>query len=174
MKVATKVPDLQAEVRETTRLQVLQWFEICDRILDVHRSNFVYREATAADLEAHKLALKLTLRICRSIHLLIADPDFDEPDLVSRLQVRIQQLEDAYNTFHDRTLSDEKAEQRDTLRKSIIRKHRKWALSQEKGPRRSRRRPERIFPFLFRVLCHNLLTTNKNSQRLEVHLRRQE
>ena len=111
MKVATKVPDLQAEVRETTRLQVLQWFEICDRILDVHRSNFVYREATAADLEAHKLALKLTLRICRSIHLLIADPDFDEPDLVSRLQVRIQQLEDAYNTFHDRTLSDEKAEQ---------------------------------------------------------------
>jgi hypothetical protein len=111
MKVATKVPDMQAEVRETARHQVLQWFEICDRILDIHRANFVFREATPNELEEHKLALKLTLRTCRSIHLLIADPDFDESDLVPRLQVRIQQLEDAYNTFHDRTLSDEKADQ---------------------------------------------------------------
>jgi hypothetical protein len=110
MNVANKVPDIQAEVRETTRQQVLQWFEICDRILDVHRSNFVFREATPAELEEHKLAFKLTLRTCRSIHLLIADPDFDEADLVSRLQVRIQQMEDAYNTFHDRTLSDQKAD----------------------------------------------------------------
>ncbi len=109
--MASSVPDIQGEVRETTRHQVLQWFEICDRILDVHRSNFVFREATPADLEEHKLAVKLTLRTCRSIHLLIADPAFDEPDLVSRLRVRIQQLEDAYNTLHDRTLSDEKAEQ---------------------------------------------------------------
>jgi hypothetical protein len=44
------------------------------------------------------------------INALIADPDFNQSDLVSRLRVRIQQLEDAYNTFHDPELSDEKAE----------------------------------------------------------------
>jgi hypothetical protein len=106
----TKMPDLPAEVRETTREQVLRWFNICDRVLDVHRANFVFREATPSELEEHKLALKLTLRTCRSIHLVIADPDFDEPNLVSRLQARIQQLEDAYSTFHDPTVSDQKAQ----------------------------------------------------------------
>jgi hypothetical protein len=107
---ATKLPDIQAEVRETTRQQVLRWFDICDRILDIHRSNFVFREATSEDLEEHKKAIKLTLRTCRSIHLIIADPDFDERELVSRLQIRIQQLEDAYDTFHDPTVSEAKAE----------------------------------------------------------------
>jgi hypothetical protein len=107
--MSVKTLDIQAEVRETTRLQVLQWFAICDRILDIHRANYVFRAPTAAKLEEHKVALKLTLRNCRSLHLAIADPDFDEPDLASRLQVRIQQLEDAYNTFHDSIVSDEKA-----------------------------------------------------------------
>ena len=107
--MSVETPDIQAEVRETTRQQVLQWFAICDRILDIHRANFVFREPLAAKLEDHKIAMKLALRTCRSIHLAIADPDFNEPDLVSRLQVRIQQLEDAYNTFHDPTVSEEKA-----------------------------------------------------------------
>ena len=38
------------------------------------------------------------------------DPEYGDPDLSSRLNVRIQQLEDAYNTFHDSELSDEDAE----------------------------------------------------------------
>jgi hypothetical protein len=42
---------------------------------------------------------------------LIDDPQFGEPDLLSRLQVRIQQLQDAYDTFHDTTLSDAQAQE---------------------------------------------------------------
>ncbi len=34
-----------------------------------------------------------------------------EPDLASGLKVRAQQLQDAYDTFHDAGLSDEKAAQ---------------------------------------------------------------
>ena len=102
--------DIRTQVRETITRQVKEWFDLCDRILDIHRSNFVFREPTPRDLEEHKTALKLGLRTCRVIATQVLDPDYGDPDLASRLKVRIQQLEDAYNTFHDSTLSDEKAE----------------------------------------------------------------
>jgi hypothetical protein len=102
--------DIQAEALEITRRQIQEWFQWMDSILDIHRSNFVFREATPAELEQHKTAVKLSIRTCLMIQHLIADPDFNEPDLVHRLQVRIQQLRDAYNTFHDPELSDEEAE----------------------------------------------------------------
>ena len=62
-----------------------------------------------AQLAEHKTALELALENCRFINTLIDDPGFHEPDLVSRLQVRIRQLQDAYDTFHNPTLSDEQA-----------------------------------------------------------------
>lgn len=79
--------------------------------MDIHRANFVFREATAAELEQHKTGLKLAIRTSLLINTLIEDPDFNEPELVSRLKVRIQQLKDAYNTFHDSELSEEKVEE---------------------------------------------------------------
>jgi hypothetical protein len=82
-----------------------------DRVLAIHRSNFVYREASADELAQHKTALKLAIRFTNVINTLIADPDFNEPDLVARLRIRSQQLQDAYDTFHDPEVSDEKAEQ---------------------------------------------------------------
>ena len=82
-----------------------------DRILAVHRSRYVLREPTPAQLAEHKTALELALEYCRFINTLIDDPGFNEPDLVSRLQVRIRQLQDAYDTVHDPALSDEQAEE---------------------------------------------------------------
>jgi len=90
--------------------QVQEWFDLCDRVLDIHRANFVLREPTPAQREAHKTALRTILRTCLLINARVLDPEFHEPHLASRLQVRIKQLEDAYNTFHDPELSDEKAE----------------------------------------------------------------
>jgi hypothetical protein len=112
MKAAidSTIPDTQTEAHEIIRRQMDEWFGWMDRILDIHRANFVFRQAAPAELEQHKLGLKSSLRTCYLINALIADPDFNQSDLVSRLRVRIQQLEDAYNTFHDPELSDEKAE----------------------------------------------------------------
>jgi hypothetical protein len=87
-----------------------QWFGWMDGILDSHRSNFVFREVTAAELEQHREALELAIRTCLWINLQVADPNFNEPDLTRRLQIRIRQLRDAYDTFHDSELSDEKAD----------------------------------------------------------------
>jgi hypothetical protein len=68
------------------------------------------REPTPAQLAEHKTALELAIEYCRFIKTLIDDPGYNEPDLVSRLQVRMRQLQDAYDTFHNLALSDEQAE----------------------------------------------------------------
>lgn len=106
-----RIPDVQAEAHEIVKEQVRVWFDWIDRMLDIHRANFVLREAKAAELEQHKTGLKLAIRMSLLINTLIEDPDFNEPELVSRLKVRIQQLKDAYDTFHDSELSEERAEE---------------------------------------------------------------
>lgn len=105
-----RMPDIQSEAHDITQRQLREWFNWIDRILDIHRSNFIFRQPTENELNEHKAVLKLSIRTCLMINALIADPDFHEPDLVARLQVRIQQLQDAYDTFHDATLSDEESE----------------------------------------------------------------
>jgi hypothetical protein len=103
-------PDIRTEAREMIKRQMQEWFDLCDRILDIHRSNFVFREPTTRELEEHKIGLKDCIQFSRAIAAQVVDPSFADPDLVSRLHVRIQQLEDAYNTFHNPKLSDEEAE----------------------------------------------------------------
>ncbi|MGD0815478.1 MAG: hypothetical protein ABSA83_17910 [Verrucomicrobiota bacterium] len=107
----SRVPDIQAQARDLTKRQMEQWFVWMDGMLAIHRGNFVFREPTPAQLEEHKTGLKLAIRCCLFINTLIADPDFNDPDLVSRLQVRVRQLQDAYDTFHDTALSDAQAEE---------------------------------------------------------------
>jgi len=107
----SRVPEIQVQARDLTIRQMEQWFDWMDAMLEVHRSMFVFREPTPAQLKEHKSGLKLAIRYCLFINTLIADPDFNEPELVSRLQVRARQLQDAYDTFHDPALSDAQAEE---------------------------------------------------------------
>jgi hypothetical protein len=104
-----RMPDIQTQPRAIIRRQVQEWFEWMDHILDVHRSHFVFREPVPAQLQEHKRLLMEGIRTCLVFNALIADPDFNEPGLAARLQIRIRQLRDAYETFHDATLSDEQA-----------------------------------------------------------------
>jgi hypothetical protein len=106
-----RVPDIKGKARDSSDPQTEQWFDWMDRILAVHRSSYVLREPAPAQLAEHKTALELALEYCRFINTLIDDPGFHEPELVSRLQVRIRQLQDAYDTFHNPYLSDEQAEE---------------------------------------------------------------
>jgi protein-tyrosine-phosphatase len=100
---------VEAKAREATKRQTVQWFDWMDAILSIHRSNYVFREATPAQLAEHKTALSSAIEYRHLVKARIDDPWFNEPDLVSRLQVRIQQLQDAYDTCHDTTLSDAQA-----------------------------------------------------------------
>jgi hypothetical protein len=103
------ISEIQMRPRTMIRRQVQEWFDWMDHILDVHRSNFVFREPTPIQLEEHKIILKESIRTCLFFNAIIADPDFNEPELAARLHVRIRQLQDAYDTFHDATLLDEQA-----------------------------------------------------------------
>jgi hypothetical protein len=109
--VSDALPDIQAQARDLTLRQIEQWFEWMDGMLEVHRSMFVFREPALEQLKAHKNGLKLAIRYCLVINTLIADPDFNEPELAARLLVRVRKLQDAYDTFHDPSLSDAQAEE---------------------------------------------------------------
>ncbi len=105
------IPEIQAQARDSIKRQMEEWFSWMDRISDVHRSSCVFREPTLGQLAEHKIGLEFAIEYGRLINTLIDDPGLDEPDLVSRLQVRIRQLQDAYDTFHDTTFSDAQAEE---------------------------------------------------------------
>jgi len=104
-------PKIQARIHEMTVRQTEQWLAWMDGMLEVHRSMFVFREPTPVQLEEHKAGLELAIEYCAFIKGLISDPEFNEPDLVSRLQMRVRQLQDAYNTFHDTAFSDSQADE---------------------------------------------------------------
>jgi hypothetical protein len=106
-----RIPDVQSRAHEITVKQAEVWFEWMDEVLDIHRRNFVFRQATPAELAQHKTALELAIRTSLWMKALIEDPKFNEADLASRLDVRIQQLKDAYSTFHDSELSEARAEE---------------------------------------------------------------
>ena len=105
------IPANEAQARDSVKRQTEQWFAWMDGILAVHRSRYVLREPTPAQLAEHKTAVGLAIEYGRFINTLISDPGFNEPDLVSRLQVRLRQLQDAYDTFHNPALSDKEAEE---------------------------------------------------------------
>jgi len=108
--VVAGFPDIQVQARQTMHRHILEWFDLCDRVLDIHRDNFVFRDPPPGELAQHKIALKAIIRTCLLINAWASDPEFEDADLAARLQIRIRQLKDAYETFHDPELSDEKAE----------------------------------------------------------------
>ena len=102
--------DIHSQARAMIQRQTLEWFAWMDRTLDYHHTNFVYRQPKPDELKVHQQMLKEAIRTCLLLNTLLADPDFNEPQLASRLQIRIRQLQDAYDTFHDPALSEEQAE----------------------------------------------------------------
>jgi len=104
-------PNTRALGHDFAKKHIQNWCAWMDQLLSLHRSYFVYRQATPAQLKDHKTALMEALRYGLAINTVIAEPDYNEPDLTERLQVRIRQLQDAHDTFDDATLSDKQAEE---------------------------------------------------------------
>lgn len=111
MDAQIDVPDIDAQSHDSIVRQIEQWLAWMDQILEFHRAFFLFRNAGAhSGLERHERAIKLALRYSHFANALVADPDFNEPTLVRRLRVRIQKLQDAYDTFHDPEVTEEKAD----------------------------------------------------------------
>jgi hypothetical protein len=92
------------------RRQLLEWLGWMDEVLNVHRNEFVFQLPNAVQLAEHKKALEQCIQIGHFAALALSSSLNFDRDLMPRLQVRIRQLQDAYDTFHDETLSDDQAE----------------------------------------------------------------
>jgi len=103
-------PDLQAKAREIFRRQLFEWLGWMDEILDVHRRDFVFHHPSANELASHKKVLEQCIQIGHFTALALSSSINFDRNLMPRLQIRIRQLQDAYDTFHDDTLSNDEAE----------------------------------------------------------------
>ena len=99
----TELTDIGAQAGQSPKRYAPQWLERIDALLDVHRSHFLFREPTPAELEVHKAVLALGIQTGILINALIDDP---------AVSLRLQLLKDAYTIFHDSTFSEPAAERR--------------------------------------------------------------
>lgn len=100
--------DIDAQRRETLQRMVRDWFQWVDLVLDDHRSRFLLREASLAELEQHKVVLREAIQTSRLVNAL---PDITERGLYAELRVRTQQLQDAYDVLYDTEISQQLEEQ---------------------------------------------------------------
>ncbi len=114
---STTHSDLRKEVHEGAervrkRIQETfeEWFSICDHILDVHRTRYLFRVPNAHELEEHKIAVGESIETCSAMAAQLDTRSPVERELLGRLQIRIRQLKDAYETFHDPHFTDEDAD----------------------------------------------------------------
>ncbi len=104
-----EIPDIQTQAHDMIRRQLKEWFFGWTGYWKSTAAISYFVSQPQRSLTEHKTMFKEAIRTSHLINALVADPDFNEPDLTARLQVRIRQLQDAYDTFHDATLSDAQA-----------------------------------------------------------------
>jgi len=58
------IREIQAQARDSIKREMEAWFDWMDGILDMHRSNFVFREPTPEQLTEHKTGLEFAIEYC--------------------------------------------------------------------------------------------------------------
>ena len=97
-------------ILEAGEQQIEHWLSFCDKVLDWNRDHFLLSDASPAMLEEHRRTLKWVIRFTRMMHAEVSDIDFPSRELAQRLAIRLRQLEDAWGTFHDHSLSPAEAD----------------------------------------------------------------
>jgi hypothetical protein len=98
------------EIEQAACAQVERWLNFCDDVLDWHRERMLLGDPDSATMEEHGRTLKWVIRFTRMMHAEAADLDFPPRALAQRVAIRLRQLEDAWGTFHDSTLSPAEAD----------------------------------------------------------------
>ena len=92
-------------IQEAGQQHIERWLSFCDDVLDWNREQMLLGNPAPAILEEHRRTLKWIIRFTRMMHAEVSDLDFPSRQFAQRLAVRLQQLEDAWATFHDHSLS---------------------------------------------------------------------
>jgi hypothetical protein len=83
-----------------TMERILEWSGACGRFLDWEQEHLILREPSSGDLAEHKQALRWLLRITRSYHAAVSDPEFPDRSAAKELHGRLLQLEASWRMFH--------------------------------------------------------------------------
>ena len=97
-------------IREAARRHIERWLQFCDDVLDWNRDQMLLGNPAPAVVEEHRDTLKWVIRFTRMMHAEASDLDFPPRELAQRLAIRLRQLEDAWGTFHDHSLSPAEAD----------------------------------------------------------------
>ena len=106
------VPVLSRAAIEFTHVCLSRLFSVsfCDGVLDWNRDQMLHGNPDQAITEEHRRTLKWIIRFTRLMPAEVSDLDFPSRQLAQRLAVRLHQLEAAWGTFHDHSLSAAEAD----------------------------------------------------------------
>ena len=97
-------------IQEAGQQYIERWLSFCDGVLDLNRDQMLHGNPDQAIAEEHRRTLKWIIRFTRLMPAEVSDLDFPSRQLAQRLAVRLHQLEDAWGTFHDHSLSAAEAD----------------------------------------------------------------
>jgi hypothetical protein len=99
----TAVPAIGAEPISTgfTRKLVEDWVNSCNDFLRWQRREIIERRPSPARLAEHRDTLKVMLRLGRSLHAQVSDPDFPRRQCVSEVGGKLRQLEKSWEMIHN-------------------------------------------------------------------------
>ena len=72
----------------------------CDKFLDAQRALFL-KKPTTREIVEHRLALAIIMRMARAWQNCVFDPDFPDHAIARQLEIRLRQLEESWNLFHN-------------------------------------------------------------------------
>lgn len=73
--------------------------KMCDDFLEQQRRQIIAAEPTPEKAEDFRLAHKWMMRIVRTLHAQVSDPDFPDREFVHVLSGRLMQLEELWSAF---------------------------------------------------------------------------
>jgi len=110
MNAQTVAKAESVDFQQLARDKVMEWSALCRQFLDFQRREILLGNPTPQQQEAHRAMLKWMLRLTRSLHLSVADPDFPDPTLADELEGRVIQLSESWRMFNN-PMSDAEADE---------------------------------------------------------------
>ena len=96
MEMVLPAPDPESISAGFTRKLVEDWVNSCNDFLRWQRQEVIERKPTPKKMAEHRDALKVMLRLGRSFHAQVTDPDFPLQSLVADVAGKLRQLEKSW------------------------------------------------------------------------------
>src|SRR2546427_6925741 len=108
METAAELTDPALKAKFAPKL-LAAWVDACNDFLQWQRQEILQKRASPQKLSEHRDTLKLMLRLGRSFHAQVSDPDFPLPDAAREVSRKLVQLEKSWEMIHN-PMSDAEAD----------------------------------------------------------------